>query len=33
MRERADAVGGELSAGPADGHWVVRAELPVGGPQ
>ncbi|MDX3193885.1 histidine kinase [Streptomyces sp. MN03-5084-2B] len=31
MRERADAVGGELTAGPADGHWVVRAELPVGG--
>jgi signal transduction histidine kinase len=31
MRERADAVGGKLTAGPADGGWLVRAELPVGG--
>ncbi|MBE8522272.1 two-component sensor histidine kinase [Amycolatopsis sp. H6(2020)] len=33
MRERADAVGGELTAGPAGGGWLVRAELPVGGPR
>ena len=31
MRERADAVGGTLTAGPAEGGWLVRAELPVGG--
>ena len=31
MRERADAVGGTLTAGPAGGGWLVRAELPVGG--
>ncbi|WP_103339655.1 sensor histidine kinase [Amycolatopsis sp. CA-126428] len=29
MRERADAVGGTLTAGPADGGWLVRADLPV----
>ena len=29
MRERADAVGGKLTAGPAAGGWLVRAELPV----
>ncbi|WP_410610686.1 sensor histidine kinase [Amycolatopsis sp. lyj-109] len=29
MRERADAVGGTLTAGPADDGWLVRAELPV----
>ncbi|WP_086845406.1 sensor histidine kinase [Amycolatopsis kentuckyensis] len=32
MRERADAVGGELTAGPTGNGWLVRAELPVGGP-
>ncbi|HET6706505.1 sensor histidine kinase [Amycolatopsis sp.] len=32
MRERADAVGGELTAGPAGDGWLVRAKLPVGGP-
>ncbi|MEV6877314.1 histidine kinase [Amycolatopsis sp. NPDC051128] len=31
MRERADAVGGRLTAGPAGDGWLVRAELPVGG--
>jgi signal transduction histidine kinase len=31
MRERADAVGGTLTAGPAEGGWLVRAELPAGG--
>ncbi|MEU8636371.1 histidine kinase [Amycolatopsis sp. NPDC048633] len=30
MRERADAVGGTLTAGPAGESWLVRAELPVG---
>ncbi|MCT2585036.1 sensor histidine kinase [Actinophytocola gossypii] len=29
MRERAQAVGGVLVAGPADGRWRVRAELPA----
>lgn len=29
MRERADAVGGTLTAGPAGEGWLVRAELPV----
>ncbi len=30
MRERAAALGGDLSAGPApDGGWLVRAELPL----
>lgn len=29
MRERAAAVGGELTAGPAGEGWLVRAELPV----
>ena len=31
MRERAQAVGGTLTAGPDDGVWRVRAELPVDG--
>ncbi|MFJ1764398.1 sensor histidine kinase [Amycolatopsis sp. NPDC088138] len=31
MRERAGAVGGTLTAGPAGAGWLVRAELPVGG--
>lgn len=31
MRERAQAVGGTLSAGPDNGVWRVRAELPVVG--
>jgi signal transduction histidine kinase len=31
MRERADAVGGTLTAGPAGEGWLVRAELPLGG--
>jgi signal transduction histidine kinase len=30
MHERADAVGGTLTAGPAGESWLVRAELPVG---
>ncbi|MFJ7216874.1 sensor histidine kinase [Amycolatopsis sp. NPDC098790] len=29
MRERADAVGGKLTAGPSGDGWLVRAELPV----
>ncbi|RSD08536.1 sensor histidine kinase [Amycolatopsis eburnea] len=29
MRERADAVGGKLTAGPEGEGWLVRAELPV----
>ncbi|MEV7095517.1 histidine kinase [Amycolatopsis sp. NPDC051045] len=33
MRERADAVGGRLTAGPADDGWLVRAELPVSEPR
>ena len=28
MRERAEALGGTLVAGPTDGRWVVRASLP-----
>lgn len=31
MRERAAAVGGSLSAGPAGSSWSVRASLPIGG--
>ncbi|WP_344418910.1 sensor histidine kinase [Amycolatopsis minnesotensis] len=31
MRERAAAVGGSLSAGPAGSSWSVRARLPIGG--
>ncbi|GGP83949.1 sensor histidine kinase [Saccharothrix coeruleofusca] len=30
MAERAHAVGGSFRAGPVDGGWVVRAELPLG---
>jgi signal transduction histidine kinase len=30
MRERAEVLGGQLSAGPADQGWRVRAELPSG---
>ncbi|MEO3778178.1 histidine kinase [Micromonospora sp. B11E3] len=30
MRERVLLLGGTLTAGPADGHWLVRARLPVG---
>jgi signal transduction histidine kinase len=33
MRERADAVGGTLTAGPADDGWRVHAELPVSEPR
>ena len=34
MRERATALGGSLSAGPAPGGgWTVRAELPVEAPR
>lgn len=33
MRERADAVGGTLTAGPSGEGWLVRAELPVGPPE
>ncbi|MBE1496984.1 signal transduction histidine kinase [Amycolatopsis lexingtonensis] len=33
MRERADAVGGKLTAGPAGEGWLVRAELPVSDPR
>lgn len=29
MRERAEALGGTLDAGPADGRWVVHASLPL----
>ncbi|WP_203657307.1 sensor histidine kinase [Actinocatenispora rupis] len=29
MRERATLLGGTLTAGPEDGHWVVRACLPL----
>lgn len=33
MRERAELLGGSLSAGPGpEGGWVVEAELPAGGP-
>ena len=28
MRERAEALGGTLVAGPSEGRWVVRASLP-----
>jgi signal transduction histidine kinase len=28
MRERAEALGGTLVAGPSDGRWIVRASLP-----
>jgi len=31
MRERADALGGTLTAGPAGAGWLVRAELPAAG--
>lgn len=30
MTERASVLGGELTAGPHDGHWRVTAGLPVG---
>jgi signal transduction histidine kinase len=33
MRERAALLGGTLSAGPEDGHWVVRAHLPLTPPR
>ncbi|MEU7783633.1 MULTISPECIES: histidine kinase [unclassified Amycolatopsis] len=33
MRERADAVGGKLTAGPEGEGWLVRAELPVSDPR
>lgn len=29
MRHRAQLLGGDCTAGPCDGHWVVRAHLPV----
>ncbi|MGH8879975.1 MAG: sensor histidine kinase, partial [Stackebrandtia sp.] len=29
MRERVEVLGGSLTAGPADGRWVVDAVLPV----
>jgi signal transduction histidine kinase len=32
MRERVSVLRGELSAGPDDGRWQVRARLPLGGP-
>ncbi|MFC7617170.1 sensor histidine kinase [Actinokineospora soli] len=32
MTERAEAVGGALSAGPRDGRWHVRADLPLEAP-
>ena len=32
LRERADAVGGTVSAGPDGAHWRVRAQLPVPAP-
>jgi signal transduction histidine kinase len=32
MRERAHAHGGEVSAGPADGGFTVRARLPLAAP-
>ncbi len=32
MRERAEVVGGELSAGPIPGGWAVRGRLPVSTP-
>src|SRR5688572_12849577 len=32
MRERAELLGGRLTAGPTDGRWRVRAELPTDGP-
>ena len=28
MRERAESVGGHLTAGPTDGGWLVEAVLP-----
>jgi len=28
MRERAESVGGRLTAGPTDGGWLVEAVLP-----
>jgi signal transduction histidine kinase len=31
MRERVEALGGQFSAGPADGRFEVRAVLPAGG--
>ncbi|WP_238015266.1 histidine kinase [Dactylosporangium sp. AC04546] len=31
MQERAVQLGGTLSAGPADGHWLVSARLPLVG--
>ncbi|MGN7133818.1 sensor histidine kinase [Rhodococcoides corynebacterioides] len=30
MKHRAQLLGGDCSAGPCGGHWVVRAHLPVG---
>jgi signal transduction histidine kinase len=33
MRERAEAVGGVLTAGPGGTGWLVTAQLPLNGPQ
>ncbi|WP_018352981.1 sensor histidine kinase [Longispora albida] len=33
MRERVAMLGGELTAQPEDGHWLVRADLPTQGQQ
>ena len=32
MRERAQLVGGSLTAGPEYGEFVVKASLPIGAP-
>jgi signal transduction histidine kinase len=32
LRERADAVGGAVTAGPDGGRWRVRAALPLPAP-
>lgn len=32
MSERAEMLGGTLTAGPAEGGWLVSAELPLGSP-
>lgn len=33
MRQRVELLGGAIEAGPVEGHWVVRADIPLEGDQ
>ncbi len=33
MRQRVELLGGAIEAGPVEGHWVVRADIPLEGGQ